>query len=145
MHMDDLTASGAVVSFNQGLDIGLMNEDKIEGLNRLKWKRIHFAWDKPEEPYAERFEMLAKKLNRANRTTVSVYVLTNAGSTHEQDLQRVMTVRALGLQPYVMIYRKHTAPTETRKLQRWVNNPMLFWSNETFSQYLGGLNHAKLP
>lgn len=145
MHMEDLIASEAAVSFNQGLDIGLINEDKIADLNRLKWKRIHFAWDKPEEPYAERFEMLAKNLDRANRTRVSVYVLTNAGSTHEQDLQRIMTVRALGLQPYVMIYRKHTAPKETRKLQRWVNNPMLFWSNETFSEYLGGLNHAKLP
>lgn len=34
------------------------------------------------------------------------------------------------------IYRKPTAPQRTRWLQRWVNNPQLFWSNETFEQYL---------
>lgn len=136
MHMEDLIGSEAWVSFNQGLDIGLIDERKIEDLNRLKWKRIHFAWDRPEDQYEERFAMVMEKLERASRKTISAYVLTNNGSTLEQDLHRIMTLRRLGVQPYVMIYRKQTAPALTRKMQRWVNNPMLFWSNDTFERYL---------
>lgn len=136
MHMEDLIASGAWVSFNQGLDIGLITEEKIDDLNRLKWKRIHFAWDRPEDDYGERFAMVMGKLKRASRKTISAYVLTNNGSTLDEDLDRIMTLRNLNIQPYVMIYRKPTAPPLTRKLQRWVNNPMLFWSNDTFERYL---------
>ena len=79
--------------------------------------------------------MVMDCLKRANRRTVSAYVLTNKGSTHEQDLYRVMTLREHGIQPYVMIYRKHTAPVVTRKLQRWVNSPMIFWKVPTFDKY----------
>lgn len=136
MHMENLIGSEAWVSFNQGLDIGLIDERKIDDLNRLKWKRIHFAWDRPEDQYEERFAMVMEKLERASRKTISAYVLTNNGSTLEEDLHRIMTLRRLGVQPYVMIYRKQTAPALTRKMQRWVNNPMLFWSNDTFERYL---------
>lgn len=136
MHMGDLQKSGAWVSFNQGLDIGLMDEKKIEDLNRLKWKRIHFAWDKPEDDYAERFSMVMDRLCKASRGTVSAYVLTNNGSTLNEDLRRIMILRKLNIQPYVMIYRKPTAPKWNIQLQRWVNNPQLFWSNESFERYL---------
>ena len=138
-HLIDLIESGAEVSFNQGLDIGLMNDRKIDDLNRLKWKRIHFAWDRPEDHYEERFANVMNKLNRASRRNVSAYVLTNNGSTIEQDLYRIMTLRSLNIQPYMMIYRKSTAPKLTRKMQRWVNNPILFWSNSTFEKYLEGM------
>lgn len=57
-----------------------------------------------------------------------VYVLTNYGSTHEQDLYRVNTLRAMGFDPYVMIYERPTAPPVTRHLQRWVNNKRLFYA-----------------
>lgn len=136
MHMEDLINSGASVSFNQGLDIGLITDEKIADLNRLKWKRIHFAWDRPEDDYEERFSMVMKKLNKASRKTISAYVLTNNGSTLDEDLHRIMVLRRLNIQPYVMVYRKPTAPKLTRQMQRWVNNPMLFWSNDTFERYL---------
>jgi len=35
----------------------------------------------------------------------------------------------------VMIYEKSTAPQETRKLQRWVNNKRIFWSVRDFEAY----------
>lgn len=57
---------------------------------------------------------------------MSVYVLTNYDSTHEQDLYRVYTLRDLGFDPYVMIYDKENAPRRTRLLQRWVNNKRVF-------------------
>ena len=136
MHMDDIAKSGATVSFNQGLDIGLITQQKIEDLNNIKWKRIHFAWDRVEDEYSGRFRMVMEKLKGANRSRVTAYVLTNNGSTLEQDLHRIYELAACDIQPYVMIYRKATAPKVTRQLQRWVNNPMLFWSCGTFDEYL---------
>ena len=65
---------------------------------------LHFAWDDPNQDltaYFEKFNRLTKcKDERKKR----VYVLTNFGSTHEQDLYRVYTLRDLGYDPYVMIY-----------------------------------------
>lgn len=74
-------------------------------------------------------------LDRANRRTVTVDILTNFNSTHEQDIHRIMQVREAGAQPYVMIYRKPTAPKITRQLARWVNAPNIFWSVPTFEKY----------
>ena len=137
-HMQELAESKAYVDFSQGLDARLLTREKIEALNNVKWKMIHFAWDKPEEDLRECFEMISKYLHRFDRRRVSVYTLTNFGSTHEQDLERVMFLRNLGYQPYVMIYNKETAPKITRQLQSWVNNPFRFWSTKSFDEYRPG-------
>ena len=57
-----------------------------------------------------------------------VYILTNYDTTHEQDIYRVNVVRELGFAPYVMVYRKNTAPPITRYLQRWCNNKFIYRS-----------------
>lgn len=130
-----LADSRAYVDFTQGLDIRLADRDAIELLNRVKTKAVHFAWDNPNEdltPYFERFMQHTNiKSNRKRR----VYVLTNYGSTHEQDLYRVDTLRALGFDPYVMIYERPTAPKITRQLQRWVNNKRIFYVVPQFADY----------
>ena len=64
-----------------------------------------------------------------------VYVLTNYGSTHEQDLYRVYTLRRMGYDPYVMVYDRPSAPQITRHLQRWVNNKWVFYSVPDFADY----------
>ena len=135
MHIRDLADSRALVDFTQGLDIRAMTPDKCDDLNAVRWERIHFAWDRPEEDNTERFRVVMDRLKRARKETVSAYVLTNAGSTHEQDLWRVETLRSLGITPYVMIYRKQTAPPITRKLQRYTNSPMIFWQLNNFDEY----------
>ena len=53
----------------------------------------------------------------------------------EQDLYRVNTLRALGYDPYVMIYERPTAPKITRHLQRWVNNKRIFHTVKDFKDY----------
>lgn len=135
MHLGELERAGAWVDFTQGLDLRLMDAGKIESLNRVKWKRIHFAWDNPNDDMIPKLKMVMAGLKRANRRTVTVYILTNFNSTHEQDLMRVMAVREAGAQPDVRIYRKPTAPKITRQLARWVNSPRIFWSVPTFDQY----------
>lgn len=136
MHIRDLAESRALVDFTQGLDITAMTEAKCADLNGLRIERIHFAWDRPWEDHRERFAMVMRELAFARKQTVSAYVLTNAGSTHQEDIHRVETLRELGIQPYVMIYRKHTAPKITRQLQRYTNSPMIFWSLNSFDEYM---------
>lgn len=45
------------------------------------------------------------------------------------------TLRALGYDPYVMIYERPTAPKITRHLQRWVNNKRIFHTVKDFKDY----------
>lgn len=78
-----------------------------------------------------------KELTQWGYWKLGVYVLTNFNTTHEQDLERVMTLRKLGYNPYVMIYNKEKLPEKhiTRQLQRWCNNRRIFRSTESFSEY----------
>ena len=82
-----------------------------------------------------RFREVGAALRIQDRRRRVVYVLTNFGSTHEQDLDRVMVLRSLGFDPYVMIYDKPNAPRETRLLQRWVNNKYIFWKIDRFEDF----------
>ena len=131
-----LAESRAWVDFSQGLDIRLITPDNVALLNRVRTKAVHFAWDNPDEDLTGHFkrflELTAIKSDRKRR----VYVLTNYGSTHEQDLYRVDTLRGLGYDPYVMVYERPTAPKITRKLQRWVNNKRIFHTVERFDDYI---------
>ena len=138
MYFEDLERSGAWVDFSQGLDLRLMDGEKIEALNRVKWKRIHFAWDNPDDDMLPKLKMVMAGLKRARRKTITVYVLTNYNSTHEQDLKRVMAIREAGAQPDVRIYRKPTAPRITKQLARWCNAPRIFWAVNTFEEYQKG-------
>ena len=130
-----LAESRALVDFSQGLDIRLITPDNAALLNKVRTKAVHFAWDNPAvdlTPYFQRFLDLTNIKNDRRRR---VYVLTNFGSTHEQDLYRVNTLRAMGYDPYVMVYERPSAPAITRHLQRWVNNKRIFYSVPNFSDY----------
>jgi hypothetical protein len=131
----ELADSGANVDFSQGLDARLMTEDKLRTLDKVKFKRIHFAWDDPRQDLKADFERIVDHLPKLTRRNTTCYVLTNFGSTMEQDLERIMFLRGLNIQPYVMIYRKHYAPHETKRLARWVNSPPIFWTIPTFEEY----------
>lgn len=139
--LEQLADSKAQVNFNQGLDIRFTNEKNIELINRIKIKDIHFAWDNPQDdlkPYFERYKALAKHKPHGRYGTV--YCLTNFGSTMEENLYRIYTLRDIGYDPYVMIYDKPNAPKEIKDLQRWCNNKFIFRSCEKFEDYKKGCN-----
>jgi hypothetical protein len=134
--LQQLIDSKAYVDFTQGLDIRLTNEKNIALLNKIKVKEIHFAWDNAKDdlkPYFERYKSLAKHKPHGRYGTV--YCLTNFGSTMEENLYRIYTLRDLGFDPYVMIYDKPNAPREVRLLQRWCNNIVIFRSCPRFEDY----------
>lgn len=134
-----LIDSKACVDINQGLDIRLTTEQNIALINQLKVKEIHFAWDNAKDdlyPYFERYRDLAKHKPHGRYGTV--YCLTNFGSTMEENLYRIYTLRDLGYDPYVMVYDKPNAPREIKDLQRWCNNRFIFRSCERFEDYKKG-------
>lgn len=95
--------------------IGLIDVDS-HGFPNLALMKIS-AWHKPHGHFG------------------TVYCLTNFGSTMEENLYRVYTLRDMGYDPYVMIYDKPNAPKEIRDLQRWVNNKYIFRKCLRFEEY----------
>lgn len=133
--IEQLVDSGAWVDFTQGLDVRLVTQKNADALNRIKTKRLHFAWDNPRDDLADRFAEVGELLRIKDRRRREVYVLTNYGSTLDEDLYRIYTLRGLGFDPYVMIYDKPNAPKEIRDLQRWCNNRIIFGAEPDFKKY----------
>lgn len=136
--LTQLAKSRAKVNFNQGLDIRLMTEEKAEALAEIKLEMVHFAWDRYEDKdmILPKLEMYKRKV-KCGRHFPVVYVLCNYDSDLSQDLERVYELRKLDYQPYIMLYDKEHIPKGhlLRRLQRWVNNPYIFWSVDKFEDY----------
>lgn len=133
--MQELINSKAWVDFTQGLDIRLMTAEKADMIRQCKVKMLHFAWDNPDDELT--FEKLKeyRKAFSLPDEKCKVYVLTNFNSTHEQDLARIYRLRDIGYDPFVMVYEKWNAPKETRRLQRWCNNKIIFRAEPEFAKY----------
>lgn len=135
-----LIDSKAWIDFSQGCDIRLMNEEKAKMLKQMKIKQVHFAWDRAEdkEKILPKLKMF-KEITGWDKRKLPVYVLCNFDTTHEQDLERIYTLREMGYWPYVMIYEKEklTKGHITRKLQRWVNRRAIFEKIKDFNEYIG--------
>ena len=133
--LQQLSVSGAWIDFTQGLDIRLIDKDIIRLLNKIKIKRIYFAWDNPAEDLLPKFKLFNKYSDITHYSRRGVFILTNYNSTHVEDLMRIYAVRDLNYDPYIMIYNRDTAPKQTRQLQRWVNNRRIFRAVNTFEEY----------
>lgn len=134
--LGQLTESRAVVDFNQGIDVRLTTPERIEMLNRMRIKRIHLAWDNPDQDLKEDFKRFSECYNRKSESGKVVYVLTNFGSTIEQDLYRIYTLRDLHFDPYVMIYDKENADQTHKDMQRWVNGREIWRTVRRFEDYI---------
>ena len=125
----------AYIDFTQGLDIRCIDDADIEDLNRMKIRMIHFAWDNPKDDLEGKFRYFTQHYRKKGHDK-TVYILTNYNSTMEENLYRIYTTASMGLDPYVMIYNKPSAPQEIRDLQRWCNNKILFKSIPKFEDYI---------
>lgn len=131
-----LVESKAVIDFTQGIDVRLATPERIEMLNQMRIKRIHLAWDRPDQDLTEDFKRFSECYRRKSESGKVVYVLTNFDSTIEQDLYRIYTLRDLRFDPYVMIYDKEHATPVYRDLQRWVNNRRIWRKCSRFEDYV---------
>lgn len=113
---------GYKVDFTQGLDIRLVDQEKVEYLAAMKHrKRIHFAFDHIglENDVRAGIELLLKEGIHHDR--LSFYILVNFNSSIEQDLKRIAILDEYGVNAFVMIYHKAAAPQEIKHLARWCN------------------------
>ena len=139
-HLDllqQLVDSKALVDFNQGLDIRLVNEKNIELIKQIRVSGIHFAFDRwQDKDIIEPKLRMFSELTGLDHHKVSVYILTNFDTTLEQDLYRIQLCREIDFQPYPMIYDKEHADKVYKRMQRWCN-PFIFWKCEKFEDYGG--------
>lgn len=138
--LQQLIDSKAKVDFSQGLDIRLMTDEKAKMLSQIKVHDLNFAYDRYEdkdiiEPKFKAFRQISK----IHPHNLQVYVLCGDREkvVRKEDLYRIMWLKNAGYAPYVMLYDKDNIPKghELRKLQRWVNNRILFWQINTFEEY----------
>lgn len=139
-HLDllqQLVDSKALVDFNQGLDIRLVNEKNIELIKQIRVSGIHFAFDRwQDKDIIEPKLRMFSELTGLDHHKVSVYILTNFDTTLEQDLYRIQLCREIDFQPYPMIYDKEHADKVYKRMQRWCN-PFIFWRCKEFADYGG--------
>lgn len=141
--LNQLIDSKAKVNFNQGLDIRFMTDRKAELLSQIPIKAIHFAWDryKDKEFIQPKFLSFRQK-SKIPSHNLQVYVLCgdHQKKVLPEDLERIYWLRDNGFAPYVMLYDKEDIPRghELKKLQRYVNNRFVFWSCNSFEEYLKG-------
>jgi hypothetical protein len=111
------------IEFNQGIDLRLMNEAQAKALSELKIKTIYTAFDhyKDKDKILKGLEILTKYIKAYKITT---YVLIGFDSTHEEDLERVMLLKEIGVNPFAMAYNKMNS--YQKKFARWVNHKAIF-------------------
>lgn len=136
--LQQLIDSRVWIDFTQGLDIRLMTDKATEMIMKCKIKIIRFAWDKQEDS-----DIIIKKLEEFKKQTnlhyrkLKVYMITNFDTEFEFDLHRVYTLKAMGYDPFIMVYDRQQADRKYYLLQRWVNNKIIFRSGsaERFEDY----------
>lgn len=115
------------VSFNQGLDIRLITEEKAEMLSKVKYydgkfqaRRIYFAFDYPSmrKIFNKKIKILLKYIKPIH---IMVYVLVGYNTEFSQDMSRFKLITHHGCDPYIMIYNNHKRNPTLRHFARWVN------------------------
>lgn len=122
------------LDFNQGIDLRLLNEEHCKALSELKIKTIHCAWDNYEDKDSilPKIELLTKYIKPYK---IMVYVLVGFANKEivETDIERVLTLKQLGVLPFAMGYIDYSNPhyEKSRSVKdfcRWVNHKAIFES-----------------
>ena len=119
--IDQLREWDQKVDFNQGLDIRLMDQDKLACLLSLKIHPFYrFSWDLPKQDLRKKFEWLTQFIKPSR---ISVYVLVGYNSVFQEDLMRVQFLHELGVDPFVMKFNHRQDISLLNHLARWSNRP----------------------
>ena len=120
----------------EALDIRLVTDETAKALASVKTQgRIHFAWDsKAQDAYIARGVHLLKK-HGIKPYRLMFYVLVGFNTPKYYDLNRIYTLRDLGVDPFVMPYDKNDE--YQRRLARWCNNKIIFGKTKDFRDYEG--------
>lgn len=116
-----------IIDFNQGTDIRLLSEDLAEKIVKINWLRFYrfsFDWVSLDTTIIKKVKMLNKLGMKSYK--MLCYVLIGYNSTPEEDYYRVMLLRSLGVDIFVMPYNKFDF--YQKNFCRWVNHRAIFKS-----------------
>ncbi len=129
--IDEIKDMNLRVNFSQGLNIRIISEKQAQALASVhftnssgKYKQVTFAWDQIEDE-----KTIMRGFKRCVEAGIKpyqmqFYVLIGYNSTEAQDLHRVMTIKSLGADPYVMPFNKKNK--RQMRFTRWCNHRAIF-------------------
>jgi len=135
------------ISFNQGLDIRLIDDEKAEILSKVLYydlkfyqRRLYFAFDDPiiEPIFKEKIKILLKYIPAKH---IMIYILVGNNTTFKQDMDRFNIINSYGCDPFIMIYNNRRDNQKLRNFSRWVNM-RIYKTCPKFEDYRR-LNYAK--
>ena len=130
------------VSFNQGLDIRLINDEKAEMLSKVKYydrnfsrRCIYFAFDdlSMKDIFIEKMKILTKYIKPYR---IMVYFIVGFNSTFEDDMVRFEIMREIGVDPFAMPYKDVKKNKKMLDFCRWVNKRI--YKSCSFKEYKSG-------
>ena len=131
------------VSFTQGLDARLIDEEKAKVLERTEssnthftYKTYYFAWDfiHDEKEILRGLRMVIDAGVVASR--IIVYMLVGYNTSHQEDVYRFRKLVELGVEPFVMIYNDRRNDQWLRDFARYSNK--WFYRTVEFEKYKKG-------
>jgi hypothetical protein len=149
----EIQGRGLHVCWPQGLDIRLLDSDQAAALADLRrrgqlWNQrfsrrgvLHFAWDLPSNEARSEEVVRGVRLLLSSGFTpndLSFMVLVGfPGYSLEDELERIIALQTLGIQPYVMVYRDYgeqdRRDIRRMDLQHWNNGHV--WRSVPFQDY----------
>ena len=122
------------ISFTQGLDLRIMTEEMAKALSTVKIKQVYVAWDNYEDKdiVLHGLDILLKYIKPYK---ITCYCLVGFKQPYviNEDLERVLTLKDLGVNPFAMGYIDFNNPQykkskEIKDFCRWVNMKATFKS-----------------
>jgi len=130
--LKEAESMGIKLSITQGYDVRCLTKEKAEMLGSYKpWalrfteRRIYIAWDFfGIEPFVIRGIEMLKDAGFRGRE-IMCYCLAGYNTTEEQDLHKILTLKDLGVLPYLMPFNNgHEGCKDAKRVKamtRWVN------------------------
>lgn len=141
--LDYIREKGVKVSFTQGLDARLVDDEVAEALERTASFNTHFtygtyyfAWDfiHDEKEILRGLRRMIEAGVVASR--VIVYMLVGYNTSHQEDVYRFRKLVELGMEPFVMIFNNRMDDRWLRDFARYVNK--WFYRTVKFEKYKKG-------
>ena len=131
--IQEIKAFKLKICFSQGLNIRIITSQQAEALASVnfvnlsgKKKQVHFAWDKIRDESLIRKGVDIVTSAGIKPHQMAFFVLIGFDTTPEQNYHRVMELRSLGCDPFVMPYDRKDK--YQKRFARWVNHKAIFKS-----------------
>lgn len=131
--LQEIKERGLTVDLSQGIDIRLLTDEQAVSLSKVRHLRsIHYAWDlmKYERQVIAGIKRLSKYIKPYRQMC---FVLVGFNATPEEDMYRIETLRALGVDPYVMKFNSRKDKPFLNHFARWANGR--FYKTCSFDEY----------